>query len=298
MKKIFSILITLFSILTFYSCDSLERDIDLNLPEPDRIMTVECYLIAGEPYRVLLTETKGFFEDLNACPLVKGATVIIKHNGVADTLRESFYFSDNCPPDSLFGFIPYFNADFTRFYNYGSNTICPLDYDNDFELEVFDPQGNRHAIAKTKFLRPVPINDMAISFKDTMASLIVSAPDDINTVDFYRLMLHKGSLTDTAGFFNICKDPVFDLSIDDARFFNNGVIAFGTGYDFNIGDTLITSIYHIEKEYHDYLETIADAETANFSPFAQPSRILTNIQGGQGIFTSLSFTRDTVIIVR
>jgi hypothetical protein len=298
MRNFFLIIVSIILSTIFYSCDSLERDIDLNLPEPERILTVECYLIAGEPYRVLLTETKGFFENLDACPLVKGATVIIKHNGVSDTLREAFYFSDNCPSDSLFGFIPYFNADFTRFYNYGSNTICTADYDNDFELEVIDPQGNRHAIARTRFLRPVPISNMALNFKDTMASLIVSAPDDINTVDFYRLMLHKGSLTDSAGFFNVCKDPVFDLSIDDSRFFNNGVIAFGTGYDFNIGDTLISSIYHIEKEYHDFLETIADAESANFSPFAQPSRVLTNIQGGQGIFTTLSFSRDTVIVIR
>jgi hypothetical protein len=184
-------LLTLFAAIALSSCDSLERDINLNLPEPERILTVECYLQAGQPYRVLVTETKGFFEDLDACPLVKGATVIIRHNGVADTLDESFYFSPNCPADSLFGFIPFFNADRTRFYNYGSNGICPLDYDNDFELEVIDPNGGRQIFATTRFIRPVQIDSMNLLYKDGKAGVIVSAFDDVNTVDFYRVMLHK-----------------------------------------------------------------------------------------------------------
>jgi len=294
MKNI--ILLTLFAAITLSSCDSLERDINLNLPEPERILTVECYLQAGQPYRVLVTETKGFFEDLDACPLVKGATVIIRHNGVADTLDESFYFSPNCPADSLFGFIPFFNADRTRFYNYGSNGICPLDYDNDFELEVIDPNGGRQIFATTRFIRPVQIDSMNLLYKDGKAGVIVSAFDDVNTVDFYRVMLHKNSLTTDEGGFTLAKDPQFDITIDDARFFNGGKVAFGTGYDYETGDTLIATFYHIEKIYHDFLETLSDAESANFSPFAQPNRILTNISGGQGIFTALSYDRDSVIV--
>jgi hypothetical protein len=203
--KYFFLAFTAISILA--SCDALERDIDLNLPEPERILTVECYLEAGQPYRVLVTETKGFFEDLDACPLVKGATVIIRHNGSVDTLEESFYFSPNCPADSLFGFIPFFNADYTRFYNYGSTTICPLDYDHNFELEVIDNQGNRHVLGTTRFLPPVPIDSMALSYKNGKASLLISAIDDGATVDFYRVMLHTGTLFTSLGLFNIAKNP-------------------------------------------------------------------------------------------
>jgi hypothetical protein len=294
MKNI--LFLSFLSILAFTSCDSLERDINLNLPEPERILTVECYLEAGQPYRVLVTETKGFFENLNACPLVKGATVIIRHNGVADTLDESIYFSPNCPADSLFGFIPFFNADRTRFYNYGSNRVCPLDFDNDFELEVIDANGGRQAIASTRFLRPVQIDSMNLSYKNGLASVLVSAFDEVSTVDFYRVMLHKNSLTIEEGLFQLANDPEFDVTIDDARFFNGGKVAFGTGYDYEPGDTLIATFYHIEKNYHDFLETVADAESANFSPFAQPNRILTNVIGGQGIFTTLSYGRDSIIV--
>lgn len=298
MKNILIIIFSGLLIFTLNSCDSLERDIDLNLPTPERILTVECYLEAGKPYRVLLTETKGFFESLDACPLVKGATVIIRHNGISDTLQESFYFSPNCPADSLFGFIPFFNADLTRFYNYGSNQICPEDYNSDFELEVHDPQGNRHAYAKTRFLRPVPIDEMTLLFKDDKAGLISAVVDDANTVDYYRVMLHKGVLFDSVGLFNVCRNPEYDLSIDDARFFNGEKVAFGTNYNYDLGDTLISTFYHIDRDYHDFLETISDAQNSNGNPFSQPSRILTNIRGGQGIFTFLSYSRDTVIVVR
>lgn len=301
MKLSNAIYFLLFSVL-ITACDSLERDIEIELPEPERILSVECYLEAGQPYRVLLTETKGFFEALDACPLVKNATIIIKHNGTADTLNEAIYFSDNCPVDSLFGFIPFFNADYTRFYNYGSNTVCPLDYDNDFEIEVIDPDGDRYATATTRFLAPVPIDTMTATFRDgidSLASIFIEFQDNPNTVDFYRVMLHRRSLTEDENFpFVTAKNPEFDVSLDDARFFNGETITFGTGYDYKIGDTLIATNYHIDQAYHDFLETLGDAEAANFSPFAQPTLIKSNVIGGQGIFTTLSYDRDTLIVTQ
>jgi hypothetical protein len=299
MMKILNISYLLLSLLFLTACDALERDIEIELPEPERILSVECYLEAGKPYRVLLTETKGFFEELDACPLVKNATVIIKHNGIADTLTEAIYFSDNCPADSLFGFIPFFNADYTRFYNYGSNSICPLDYDHDFEIEVIDPDGDRYVTASTRFLPPVPIDTMTATFRagDTLASVFIEFFDDAATVDFYRVMLHKRSLTkEGTPPFVIAKNPEFDVTLDDARFFNGEKITFGTAYDYAVGDTLIATCYHIDQAYHDFLETLGDAEAANFSPFAQPTLIQSNIIGGQGVFTTLSYDRDTLIV--
>lgn len=277
------------------SCDKMTRDIIIELPEPERMLTIECYLFPGQPYRLLLTETKGFFEELDACPLIKGATVIIRHNGQTDTLKEATYFSNECVASNLFGVIPYFNADYTRFYNYGSNRLCPLDFDHPFELEVIDPQGGRHALSTTRLLRPVPIDEIQIRWRDDgeKASALVTALDDGSTVDFYRMMLHEGSLTES---FAVAKDPEFDITIDDARFFNGGKIAFGTAFDYKEGDTLIATFYHIEKEYHDFAETLADAENASFNPFGVPSRILTNIQGGTGVFTALIPMKDTLIL--
>ena len=295
MKFQYNLAIVVFATFCLMSCDKLTRDIVIELPEPERVLVVECYLTPGEPYRLLLTETKGFFEALDACPLIKGATVIIRHNNQVDTLQEATYFSNECSMNNLFGIIPFFNADYTRFYNYGSSSICPTDFEHPFELEVYDPQGNRHAVASTFLQRPIPIDEIQITWRDDgrKASALVTAIDDGNTVDFYRLMLHQTSLVES---FGIARDPEFDITIDDARFFNGSKIAFGTGFDFKDGDTLIASCYHIEKAFHDFYETLQDAESASFNPFGVPSRILTNIQGGMGIFTANIPMRDTLII--
>ena len=115
-----------FCLLTMSSsCDSFERNIDIDLPEVERQLVVECYLRVGEPYRLLLTETKGYFDPLDECPMVRGAVAVIEHAGRRDTLIEAVYLGE-CTLTNP-NFIPYFDDSRTRFYNYGSAAICPLD---------------------------------------------------------------------------------------------------------------------------------------------------------------------------
>ncbi|MCP4438849.1 MAG: DUF4249 domain-containing protein [Aureispira sp.] len=281
------------------SCDSFERDIDIELPEIEKELVVECYLQPGQPYRVILTETKSYFENLQACPFVQGATVVIEHNGVRDTLTEaSIYLPGSCDDSTLSIPINYPILLNTRFANYGSTKICPKDYNSDFKLEIHDHINNRVATAVTRILPPVPLTEIKTEFDEAgeEAYALVSAQDDGSQVNFYRLMLHEGELADNSTFPPTANNPEFDAVIDDARFFNGKLVALGTSYKFSEGDTLIATIYHIDKTYHDYLETARDAQSNNGNPFGQPGTILTNIDGGQGVFTSLSYDRDTVIV--
>jgi Domain of unknown function (DUF4249) len=297
LKTIFS---ALYACLLSAGCDSFTRNIDIDLPEVQRDLVIECYLRPNEPYRLLLTQTSGYFDSLSQCPMTKGAMVVISHNGQKDTLEEAIYLG-GCSLTNP-NFIPFFDGSRTRFFNYGSNTICPLDYNNDFVLEVFDTINNRYAIARTRILPPVSISSFtAIWNADSSAAYgFVQALDNGSTTDFYRIMLHKTNLYEpdsaTGGFINVATEPEFDATVDDARFFNGQNVAFGTGYNYEEGDTLIATFYHIEKSYHDYIETSRDSENANGNPFAQPPTISDNITGGRGVFTFLSFDRDTVIV--
>jgi len=288
--------------LFFASCDSFTRNIDIDLPPVERELVVECYLRPNEPYRLLLTQTSGYFDSLSQCPMARGAVVIITHNGVKDTLKEAEYLGD-CSLTNP-NFIPYFDGTRTRFYNYGSNTLCPVDYNSDFTLEVIDAANNKYLTATTRMLPPVPITSFTANWKadSSAAFAFLEAIDNGSTADFYRVMLHQTYVYEpdsaTGGFLNVANRPEFDATIDDGRFFNGETIAFGTGYDYEEGDTLIATIYHIEKAYHDYLEAIRDSENANGNPFAQPPTITDNINGGRGIFTFLSFDRDTLIVTK
>ncbi len=79
------------------------------------------------------------------------------------------------------------------------------------------------------------------------------------------------------------------------------VIAFGTGYDLTEGDTVISAVYHITKDYYNYVESVQAAVFGNLNPFAQPSPIKSNVSGSGnplGIFTCLVYDRDMTIISR
>jgi len=296
------IIVSLALLALLLSCENMETVVEIELPPIEKELVIECYLEAGQPYRLILTETKDYFEDLNACPFVRKAIVVITHAGVKDTLKEAFFFNDNCDPNDFipYGFYPYLSPDSARFSNYGSSTLCPLDYNTPFTVEVWDTIGDRYAMATTQFQEPSPIHEFYAEFNNSgKAYALLSTLDDPATEDYYRLMLHKTSLTKPSptGYpIPIARDPRFDRTLDDQGIFNGKAVTTASNYRFDSGDTLIGTVYHMEQAYHDYLESADDARIANVSPFGQPAAVKTNIIGGKGIFTFLSYDRDTIYV--
>ncbi len=317
MKYIFLIIVGL---LTLNACN-LERNVEVNLPEYTNELVVECYLEPGQPYRLSLSESISYFEipgiepvDLNRSIVLKigafeiattiqglidqgiinaeevpglpptfdDATVVITHQGISDTLDNTLYMvlDDRIVnPDTTDNL--YF-----KYYNFGSSTIVPADYDNEFFLSVIDDQG-RTALAQTKLLPPISHDSLVLNYNDeNLASLQTWFTDPAADENFYRRLLNKNSLYSR---------PQQDFSLDDVVV-NGDDVVFGTGFDYETGDTLIATLYHIDEAYYDFLETFSDAANANGNPFAQPASILSNIDGGIGIFTGISYERDSIVV--
>lgn len=281
----------------FGACQKMENAIDIELEDGDNELVVECYLEAGQPYRLMLTETKSYFEVTNICPFVRHAIVVITHNNQKDTLKEAPYTSSACSSIQ-----PYFSADSTRIFNYGSTTVCPLDFNNEFKLEVWDTINNRQIEATTTFIPPEPITRFEFEWTwldDSVAYCILGCKNNPATSDYYRMTLHKGTLSrynPNSLFKYTATNPYFDQVMYDQDIFSGNEVFHASGYNFWRTDTVIGTIYHIDKAYYDYLVTSRRAEEANLNPFVESSIILSNIQGGHGIFTFLSYDRDTVYI--
>src|SRR5688572_10897703 len=80
------VLLTLGGLL--WSCD-LEQEIEVPLPTLPPQMVVECYLEDGQPFRLALSESSGYFDEPQAV-IVSGATVTItKNNEAPITLRDT-----------------------------------------------------------------------------------------------------------------------------------------------------------------------------------------------------------------
>lgn len=301
------------------ACD-LERDIDINLPEYNSEIVLESYVEPGQPLRALVTESlsytdlpsptaldenipvtvsadgqiftlplsqleqlitidgdttaenqfEAFKSAIELLGLISDATVTITHNGTTHTLEEGIYF----------------DFDNAKVYNYGNPFIVPADYDNDFSVEI--SSNDRTAMATARLLHPVEFDSVTYTFAagDTLVSTQAWFTDDISVENYYRFLLHGKNLQDT-----VYQDGTFN-----DRFFNGDPIPVGSDFSFMVGDTAIVSLYHIEESYHDFVETYEEAFFANGNPFAQPGQILTNVDGGLGIFAALSLTRDTVIV--
>ncbi|MCB0568666.1 MAG: DUF4249 domain-containing protein [Phaeodactylibacter sp.] len=268
-------------LLELAACN-LEREVDITLPEYESRYVVECYLEPGQPISLLLSRSAAYFEpfpqlneDFLGKILVDSAKVAIIYNGVEIPLENRLII----------------NPLTQKVYNYYSSAHIPYDTINPFELSIATKDGlSIHAA--TRLLPVVPIDSLVVQFAegDTLARLLTYITDNTTRPDYYRRMLHEGSLDSI---------PVQDFATDDRL--AEGTIVYGTRFNYEEGDTLIATIFHIDKAYHDFLESLVDATGANGNPFAQPSPIISNLEGTAnaiGIFTGLTYDRKTVAVSR
>ena len=253
--------------LSLTACD-LEKVVDIALPEYTPQLSVEWYIEAGKPFRMTLTESVSYFDSARL-PIINGALVVVSYNGISDTLRNVFLQDSN------------------RFYNYASNKIAPSQVGTVFKMSIKEKNG-RECSATTTLLPIAKIDSLRLLWdkSDTLASVLTTIIDDPAQKNYYRRFIHKG---DTR------RRPENRTWFTDLTATNNRV-SIGGRYNFKRGDTAIVTVYHLSKEYYDFINSSDDAEDANGSPFEQPSAITTNIEGGIGIFTTIVADRDTLFV--
>ncbi len=277
--------IFLLALLALTACN-LTKDVDIDLPQYDRQPVVECYLEPGQPFRLLLTRSFGFFDpfglDSNFIQntLLDSAIVTISHDGQTDTLRNGLYFTFISP---------------IKIFNYQSNQLVPATVGTDYTLNIILPNNAGSITGRTTMLPRVEIDSVVVQFStgaDTLkARSLMYITDDQSQTNYYRRLLNYGSLDSV---------PDQDFIVDDG-ISTTATLAFGTGYELEVGDTIFNAIYHITKEFYDYTESVQLAVSGNANPFAQPSPIKSNVVGSGnplGIFTCLVYDRDTTIVQR
>ena len=265
-RRIYTLLLPLFFVLA--SC-GMEQEVEVKLPYHEPQLVVECYLEPGKSLRAVVLESASYFNEPEL-PLVPDAEVFITHRG--RTLKLPFS--------------PVQNKATGKYYTHRLGEKLNLQPGDVVTLEVKDGRG-RHVTGTTTILGQVPIEAVEWKFNEKdKAYLLTTYQDDPDAQNFYRYMVHRDSLTNTTQRDFISSD----------RLTNGQRVSYGSGYDYEAGDTLVVSLYHIEEQYYDFLGSVTDARNANGNPFAQPSRIVSSVKGGIGIFTNLAYTRKTVII--
>ncbi|HMY84192.1 MAG TPA: DUF4249 family protein [Saprospiraceae bacterium] len=273
--------------LTLTSCN-LSKEVDIDLPQYTSQPVVECYLIPGQRYELLLTHSNSFFDPLTvdnptaylASLLETGAMVRIIHGNDTVVLEEKVAFN------SQTGFIS----------NYSNEAIVPEDFNGEFSLSITLRNGSQIA-ANTHIPSPVGLDSIRAEYSNqekTRAILFAYYRDNRSSVDYYRRLIHIASLDSV---------PMQNYVIDD-KINTSENVAFGAFYERRdkrpvVGDTLIFSLYHITEEYYRFSQSKDNANIANGNPFGQPGQIKSNVVGPSnpiGIFTGFVPRRDTLIL--
>lgn len=262
---------------------NLDQAIELKLPEYESRIAVEGYLKAGKPFGVLLTRSSGYFDPFNLNGnqlltdlLVEDAIVTIKQG------EKVYELENKLTLDRFTG----------KVFNYYLDRAVPANYDEVFELEILTAVGDR-ITSSTQLLKPIEIDSVNIEFDPddpALARVLTYFTDPPNETNYYRRMLHEGSLDSLA---------FQDFSTSD-RVAEN-VVVFGTRYVFEVGDTIINTLFHVSEDYYNFLESVQGAAQANGNPFAQPSPIISNIESeidAFGIFTTLNYDQRITKIKR
>jgi Domain of unknown function (DUF4249) len=244
--------------------------IDLNLPVYEPKMVIEFYLEDKQPLRCLLQESVTY-TDITPSQLIDDALVVLSHQGKNDTLTNQRLV------DRKMG----------KAYNYANTKIFQAQLDVVYELYIKDKRG-REMRGETKFLRAIPIDSVVYKLKEDSVSAGMLFKDPAQEVNYYRLVAYPEREI-------IREQDTWDISLRDL-IFNGQSFSFFTGYSFAKGDTIVGRLYNLTADHFEFSESVQHAQRANGNPFAQPANIRSNVVGGLGIFTAITFDEQRLVI--
>jgi Domain of unknown function (DUF4249) len=272
---------------------NLQQDIDIPTPDYKTELAVECYLIPGEPYKLIVQRTQPF----DAPPPIAGDSANPEFN--MDILATDAVVKITGPRGTeTINFFPQIEPSLSglRGYTHTSFSIFDGKPGEVFSLEITDNAGRR-VTGTTTVLDSIPIDTVEIAynpddtFEKAEASILTRYRDPATPGNAYRYQV--GRLKGKNQLYEQLQNFEFPDDLNNGR-----ASLVGSSYRFSQNDTMVVALYNISRAYWQFLESVDDAQQANGNPFAQPAGIKSTVQGGIGVFTSLASARRTFTLKR
>lgn len=280
---IISILIVLFS--------SCEKDITVDLPQPEEQLVIEGYIEPGQPPYVLISKTAPYFSSFDENSLlqyvVKNAKVTVQcvEDNVTDTLFQ------------VIADTGYFYVSFGMIGQAGKT----------YNLRVVTEDG-KVATATTRIEQPIPLDSIWFKIQEGKDSLgfvwaHLTDPDTLgNNYRWFAKRIGKDS-SFIAPIGSVFEDKFINgKSFDFA--YNRGSVPNSTAADdtsevengfFKTGDVIVVKFCTISNASFKFWRS-AETQSSNIgNPFASITPLVSNIEGGIGIWEGYSPSLDTVI---
>lgn len=294
-KIIFPILIV--SVIVFFS--ACEKNIDVNIPGVEQQLVVEGYVYENTFPYVFLTKSSPFFSELDSATLqqyiVRGARVIISDGFMTDTMAE-------------------FDSMYVHLY-YSLNMVGVPGRSYSLRIEYEDK-----VITSSTYLPPAIKLDSVWwkpdGNKDSLGFAWAHLTDPDTLGNYYRWFARRINHYTYGDHAGEQKDSIFVAPIGSTfedRFINGKSFDFAynrgqvvnsdkdddgfseeSGY-FKKGDTIVVKWCTLDKGNYTFWRGEEQQVQSNGNPFANPSPIFGNIEGGLGVFGGYGISYDTII---
>jgi hypothetical protein len=240
-----------------------KSDIDVQIPENARSVVVEGYLTPDYPAELTLTESNSLKDDLVLLAIWNAQVKISTDTGT--------WIARN---------ILYRKSDRRIVVNYGCPDTIKAGSHSFFNLNIVLKDG-RSVQASTKIIGPVEIKKVELN-------------DD-------HIVVHHDLMNDPSKYFKLFvanykngkTDLTKSLLYDQSQSSNASCVMPLANYKVG-ADSVVVRLFHIQKEYYEYLNSVDNAYSAFIDPLLNPEAIQSNVKGGIGIFTY--YTLDKVSV--
>lgn len=275
-------------VFSLFLAAGCERDITVDLPQPETKLVVEGYINPGQPAYVFLSKTAAYFAPVDSASLtsyaIKNALVVVSDGVISDTL---------VAPDPDLGYL-YISPNITG------------EVGKTYTLSVVTPEGFVAGSATT-IAPPVTLDSLWFKIQPEKDSLgwtwarLTDPPQSGNAYRWFAKRLGKDDdfVTPTGSVF---EDKFFNgLSFD--LVYNRGKVPNSTAEDdqneeegyFKTGDTIVVKFASITQESFDFWRAAETQSSSNGNPFGSASPLKSNVTGAIGIWEGFSYSLDTVI---
>ncbi len=284
LNKATSYIVIVVSLLFFASC---EKDITVDLPKGETQIVVEGYVEIDAPPYVFLSKSAGYFDPIDSSSLanlvVKGAAVTITDGITTDSLVEIFAGQG---------------------YLYVAKTMIGVE-GRTYTLTVITE--GKTVTATTTLPKRIALDSLWFKVETNLDSLgfvwaHMKDPDTLGNA--YRWFAKRITKDDNyiPPFGSVFEDKFingteFDFAFPRGEMPNsaNPDTTIERGY-YKFGDTVITKFCTIDYPSFKFWRSAENQAGSNGNPFAAPAFLLSNVNGGAGVFCGYSASYDTLII--
>ena len=309
-KLIYITVVVLLGYLT-----SCTKDIDLNLPAPTDKIVVQGTIDINQPPFIILTKNQAYYSKLSLNDLsayfIRDAKVLVYTDAGDSTYLEEFCI-DNPQIAGAFGFefsdsvssqiCVYTIPDILNWFNTGTGSLIGQE-NTQYHLTVVSDQKMATATTTIPFLYPYDSlqvrNHPDAGKNDSLASVYMYLTFPTGVDKYVRIQ----TSTNNGPYYTMSGGSVFQYKVFDGT--NVGLpIAEGNGPNasfnrdrfgyFLRGDTVGVKWSQIDKGVFDFYSTLEN--DGGDSPFSSPIKIISNVNGGLGIWAGYATTYGNIVI--